>query len=350
MSGEIPQFPDKKIVNRDTLWDKSKVVMEAKRTHWAETRAYQEHATVEFPDNSPITVVGIGDVHMGSIYSDTTLFERDMQLIQETPGMYAVFLSNLIDAAIPAQFPDSLLANGLRLDEQAEAMNDFIRRLDKEHKVLGMVRSPCHEGWSEKKAGIDVQKIIFMGTDIPMLENGGTLNLKFPSGKDFDLMLYHQFGRGYGSEANKNYAGWYQMRQVRRGVPDAIMIGHSHVGEVEHSFYGQPPNRKEVVLVRTGSFKGNVSGKLNAPNDVWQRDQSGRDGEPSGENITFFPEAGTMTPHLSPIQGAEYQMQHRANYLVESGGLKDRVEGLAMIAREEYNIEPPQQPKFTWSK
>ncbi len=346
-----PVFSDRKTVDEESLWQKGNAVVDAKRRHFAETRRYQEEATINFLENAPITVVGIGDVHMGSIYSDINLFERDMNIINSTPGMYAVFLSNLIDTAMPAQFPDSMLANGLTAGQQAEAMNAYIRELDKQKKVLGMVRSPCHEGWTEKRAGIDIQQIIFMGTEIPRLENGGTLVLSFPNDEQFRLALYHQFGKGYGSDNNKNYASWYQERQVRRGIPDAIMVAHSHVAEVEHSYYGQPPNRKKVVMVRTGSYKGNVSGELNAPNDVWQRDQSGKDGEPSGTAITFFPEHQDMQPHLSPIEAAQYQLAQRAYYLIDNEQMTGTVRREARRIRKAAGMpNPDEHPVFVRKK
>ena len=220
-----PRFVDKKPAQTD-VYEKGLEVYRARREFLIANRPYQESATAVLSSDIPVTVVGIGDVHMGSAYSDFDVFNRDTDLIEKTPGMYAVFLSNLVDVPLPSQYPDSMLVNPLTPHEQAEVMNDKLRQLDAKGKLLGMVRSPCHEGWTERRAGIDIQKLIFMGTSIPMMKNGGIVDLRFVDQEEdkqdvatqtYGLGLYHQFGRGYGSGQNKNYANWYQLREVILG-------------------------------------------------------------------------------------------------------------------------------------
>lgn len=317
-----PTFADKK--NADTNYQSAKDVMDAARKFYTETNPYSDQVTIQFPTDRPITVYGIGDVHMGSIFSDVKRFERDMDVIADTPGAYMVIPSNLIDAFIPAHHPSGMQDNAITAYQQANAMNQIIRKYDDMGKILGMVRSPCHEGWIENATSVDIQDAIFMGTNVPRLNNGGIVHMEFPNGAEFNLALYHQFGRGNGSEQNKNAATWDRLKNAKNGKVDAIMAAHSHVAEAEHAYFGENPKRKEVVLLRTGSYKGNVSGEKDAPDDRFQKDFSGRDGEPGGQAITFLPRVGQMRTHFNPLRAAEYQDKlNRFAILEETGRLND---------------------------
>ena len=294
-----------------------------------ETDPYVDEATVKFKSDHPVTVYGIGDVHFGADSSKRELFMRDLEVIRQTPNAHMVILSNLIDAFIPTHHAGGKLNSPLPVYKEAKAMNSLLKQLAVEEKVLAMVHSPCHEGWAETQAGIDVQQIMFENTGIPMLENGGVLNMEFSNGKVFSAGLWHQPGSG---GASKNAASWNHQLNSRIGTMDVIMIGHSHVAEVEQAFVGEHPNRGEVVLMRTGSYKGNTTNEKGAIADRFQRGHSGRDGEPGGQAVTFNPRTGQMRAHFSPLRAAEYQQQlNRFAVLEDTGRLEDIWESVKKI-------------------
>lgn len=282
-----------------------------------ETDPYVDEATVKFKTDNPITIYAIGDVHFGADSSKMDLFLRDMEIIRETPNAHMVILSNLVDAFIPTHHQGGKLHSPMPTEKEAWAMNDLMKQLAAEEKVLGMVHSPCHEGWAETHAGIDLQKIIFKDTGIPMLENGGVLKMQFPNGKEFRAGLWHQPGQG---GEGKNTASWNHHAKSRIGTTDAIMIGHSHVGEAEQAFFGEHPNRGEVALIRSGSYKGNVLNEKGGITDRFQRGHSGRDGEPGGQAVTFIPRTGQMRVHFNPLRAAEYQQKLNQFAVIESTG------------------------------
>lgn len=285
---------------------------QVRRDEYQEKRPYQEQATVLIPTEWPITIFTIGDVHYGSVYCDTDRFMRDITMIRETPNAYMVLMSNLIDNASPRQFPDSMLANSMTPNDQAQGMNHLIRELDEEGKIIGAVKSPCHSGWLWKNAGVDMNDLLFAETHFPRLDNGGILTLSMADAQ-YRMALFHQFGP-FGSHFNKSHPAQQMQRLVLAGEADIVALAHSHYGEALQTYYGVGSHRRDVVYLRTGTYKGNVSGKIENTPDMWIRDKAGTDGEPSGEAVMLRGDRREMQAFLKPETAIDF---HRALYMAE---------------------------------
>ncbi len=114
---------------------------------YKEARLGQKEGNIKMETDLPFTIFFIGDIHYGSIFTDNNRMKQMAEKIKETPNTYVVLMSNLIDNAIPAQYPDSMLNNAIPPDKQVLFMRNFVKELDEAGKVLGAVESPCHEGW-----------------------------------------------------------------------------------------------------------------------------------------------------------------------------------------------------------
>ena len=322
-----PQFQEAR--NPILTFDDALKLATARRTEHKEHRFYQERATVSLDTEWPITLFTIGDVHFGSIYCDTDRFIRDIKAIRETPNAYIVLMSNLIDNGNPSQFPDSMLANAMTPHDQVKGMNDLLKQLDRENKILAAVKSPCHEGWLWKKSGIDINELLFADTKFPTLENGGILTVKM-QGADYKVGLFHQFGK-FGSQFNKNHPSQQMNRMVLGGQADIVVLAHSHYGEALQTYYGYGANRRDVVYIRSGSYKGNVAGVLNDPPDNFIRDQSGMDGEPSGQSIMLRADRREMQAFLKPETALDF---HNAIYTmrrITTAGIMGQVDQLLSV-------------------
>lgn len=300
-----PQFVDLK--DRSTDFGKLLSVAEARRQQWQQERPYQMEATVKLDTQWPVLGTAIGDVHFGSVYCDMGMFLDHVDSIRRQPNAYIVFMSNLIDNAMPGQFPDSMLANGLNPQEQAHAFNDLVKTLDREHKVLGAIRSGCHEGWTWKHTGQDVNELLFQGTEFPLLDNGGLLHIQLPDA-EYTMALYHQMGP-FNSNFNKNHGLQQMNRLVQMGKPDILIGAHNHVAESMQTFYGTGTQRKDVVYLRSGCYKGNVAGVRGNSPDMWAQDKFAKDGEPGGESVMMRADRKEMLPFLKLETGLEV---HRA--------------------------------------
>ena len=278
--------------------------------NYQESRISQPDAKIKFDTDLPVTVFFVGDIHYGSIFTDTKKFVKETKEILETPNAYIAFMANLIDNAIPAQYPDSMLNNAIPPDKQVMGMRKFIQELDERGKVLGAVTSPCHEGWTWRHTGQDINALIFdyEGRNFPVMENGGSIKLQFPKSK-YNMVLYHQIGP---FRSNFNYThGLKQMNRLRLGMSGDIVAGaHYHCGSVETVYENLGDGKfKPVTYIQSGTYKG--VGKIN---DRWAVDKYGAGAHPTAQSVTVWPSKRRMDAHLDFETG---MLAHEAHYIVE---------------------------------
>lgn len=254
----------------------------------------QYSAKIRIQANEPVLAVLFGDQHYGSGDSDHERIERDFALIKNTPGVYAFFMGNLIDNAIPAQFPDGMLQNIIPPEEQVVAMRKMVQELDGAGKVLGAVTCPCHEGWTWKKAGQDINRLMFdyEGRKFPVMENGGKLLLTLEAPYDipdvtYYFALYHQVGP-FNSNFNKSH-GPQQKKRMEHANADVVAAAHHHTAEALQTYHGKHEDQRAVAFMRTGCYK---------LDDQWAGGKGLGKGEPGGQSISLWPGIKRMQPRL----------------------------------------------------
>ena len=302
-----PEFVDTKVQDLNVKTVLKEVYLGQR--NFQEARISQPEATVKIKTDKPVTTFFVGDVHFGSMYTDHKKFMDDMQKIEDHPNAFVCFMSNLIDNAIPSQFPDGMLSNPIPPDKQVVSMRKIVQNLDKKGKVIAAVTSPCHEGWTYKKTGQDVNALIFgfEGRNFPVLENGGRVNLDVGKQR-YKINLFHQVGP-FESNFNETHA-LRQMNRLNLNMEADVVVGaHKHNASAQQSFEGV--NRKPVVYIRSGTYKG--TGKIN---DQWAIGKYGPGGaEPSGQSVTMFPEKKKMIPSLELDAGMD---MHDAFFLTRA--------------------------------
>lgn len=275
---------------------------------YEKSRLSQIEAAIYFRNNYPISIFFLGDVHYGSIYTDHDRFMWHLKQIVDTPNCYVAFMSNMIDNAIPGKFPDGMLANGLPPDKQVMALRRIAMDLNARGKLLGAVTSPCHEGWTFKNTGQDVNALMFGfdGRQFPVLENGGRLYLKFPLTERVDdrigtmqdgyqnvtVALYHQCGP-FESSFNEEHA-LRQMNRLRQRMEADVVVGaHRHTASAKVVYEGAGERVKPVAYVRSGTYKG-----ITKNHDQFAIGRLGTTGQPSGQSVTLCPSIGLMSANL----------------------------------------------------
>ena len=300
-----PDFVDthQQEFNLDTTME----VIKDRAILYEQSRIEQPEANIVIPTGLPISVVFFGDWHIGSVYTDHKMIMDKIERVKNTPNTYVFFMGNLIDNAIPAQFPDSMLSNAIPPDQQVYMMRQIAMELNAFHKVLGAVTSPCHEGWTWKKAGQDVNAMMFGFKErkFPVLENGGLIHLQVGSTK-YEGALYHQVGP-FESQFNETHAVRQMNRLNLNMKADFVAAGHKHVGSTQTSYEGSGDQRKLVAYIRTGSEKG--TGKLH---DIWAVGKYGNTGEPSGQTLELFPDKRMMACETDFDTG---MLMHESFYL-----------------------------------
>lgn len=264
----------------------------AREMYW-DARISQPEGRIKLGTDLPISIFFVGDVHLGSIYTDQKRFLREIERIRVTPNAYIIFMGNLIDNAIPSQFPSNMLANSLTPDKQVIWMRRIIQGLSQEGKVLGGITSPCHEGWTAKHTGQDVNALIygFPERKFPVLENGGLLHLEMAKA-EYTIALYHQVGP-FESNFNETHA-LRQLNRLNLQMKGDIVAGaHRHFAAAEMVFEGTGESCRPVAYIRTGTYKG-----LDKYRDMFSVDRYGATGEPTGQAVEVWPNQRKMATFL----------------------------------------------------
>jgi hypothetical protein len=250
--------------------------------------------------DSPISIFFIGDVHYGSVYTDHERFVQEIDVIRNTPGAYICWMANLIDNGIPSQFPSNMLSNVTTPDKQVIAMRKLLQDLNARGKVLGAVTSPCHEGWTYKHTGQDINALMFgfEGRKFPVLDNGGRLYLKV--GKTtYCVVLYHQVG-SFESNFNETHA-LRQMNRLNLCMEGDVVVGaHRHFAAAQMVYEGVGEHIKPVAYIRSGTYKG-----VSRIHDQWSIGQWGTTGEPSAQSVILYPNQRRMVVNLEFGSGVE---------------------------------------------
>ena len=219
-------------------------------------------------------------------------------------------MSNLVDNAIPAQFPDSMLANSIPPNEQVILTRRLVQNLDEQGKVLAAVTSPCHEGWTWKKAGQDINELIFgyEGRNFPVLENGGKVYLDV-GGVDYMGAIYHQVGP-FESHFNETHA-LRQLNRLQLGMEaDWVAGAHKHFSAAQVVYENSGNKRKTVAYIRTGTEKG--TGTIH---DDWAVGKYGNSAEPTEQTIHLWPHKRQIEATLDFDTGI---LAHEAFYVLAS--------------------------------
>lgn len=280
-----PQFLDTQTQDFE-LWDVYEL-LEEKQNLIRQEKIAQPEANVRIKSTLPITVFFVGDIHHGSVFTNEQLWLSHQQAIMDTPGMYVVFLHNLVDNAIPTKFAHNLLTNTIPPDIQFKSMQKQIKQLDEAGKVLGAIEGDCHEGWSWQTAGVSASNLLYGydGRSFPVLENGSILTLHVGR-KFYRVGLWHKTGP-FGSNFNKVH-DLLQNRRLGNRRTDVEVAAHRHTSEANNTWVGYRDMMQQVALLRAGTYKGYWPDG-NGLHDQFVIDRWGKSGEPPGNSVLLFP-------------------------------------------------------------
>ena len=241
------------------------------------TNFNQEYAKriVEPQHGNKIMVCNLSDIHWGHHDVDYKLVDNLLQTIEKTPDTYCIFGWNILDAAIPSQFPDGVMWSGQTAQEQVYTFRDKILKLWKQNKILSAIGSgSCHEGWMKKRTGWQIYRELFGDTDIPLLENGGYLDIQVGD-ENYRTAHFHKLK--YWSSLNKVHGGLRALDRVANA--EIVFTSHQHFAATGQSQRYNPPFSEDIAVIASGTCK---------THDNWSRDNFGTEGEAGGQAIILF--------------------------------------------------------------
>lgn len=222
-----------------------------------------------------IYAVNLSDLHWGDADVDYDYLNNMLDMVEYTPDTYGVLGWNIIDAAIPSQFPDGLLWNSMTAQGQLYTFRDRLKRMTDKDKILASIGdASCHEGWLKKHAGWMVYKELFEGIDVPLLQNGAYLDVE-TGGETYRMALFHK--TRYWSTLNKPHSGERAMDRISNA--EIVFTSHMHRAATSETTRYNPPFNKDTAVVSSGTTK---------LKDRWLRSIVGEAGEPAGQGIFLW--------------------------------------------------------------
>lgn len=227
------------------------------------------------PVPGPIGIAFVSDIHAGGTGVRYDLLRRDLELIRDTPGLYAVCLGDVIDNYKPQAKSGSGMYGALFPSPKEQIMYVTLRLRWARGKWLALCGGN-HDAWDGKWAGIDRLPALAADLDCPYLtEAGGTLRVTVGE-QTYTLALKHQHvGQSRLNTTNSH-------RRLFDEFPawdnaDVLAMGHTHAPEVQQT----RRKGRQVAYIRAGTYK---------TRDSWS------------ENLGFEPAYGVPLVVLYPTE------------------------------------------------
>ncbi len=298
----------------------------------------------EVPDNHPKQILILSDFHLGSVASDTKRMEelRDYVLANQNVGV--IFAGDEMEGMTDKYL--STIGSKTKIDaqQQVEMLGMmFLKPLAENGQILGMVSEYwAHPGWIFDATTLNVWRTMVGGLDIPLIQNGGDLIIKFPNGYVHTIKVWHN---PPGASKNDELSGQRDVMQKtsESARPNGSVAGHIHrMGIAEEVYAGA---KYKVYYISAGAVKGSSP---DMPRDGFGVRLGLGLAEPQGQGVTIRPRAGRRAdmniPFASLKQG---KVQMEALTLldkVEAAGMKKEL--LELIHDKEKGVE--EAPTLTY--
>ena len=300
----------------------------------------REEITVGVKSNNSLMLVCGADLHIGSLATDhkSVLHLRDFVLNNDNAGLI------LLGDEVEGLKEKYMNTNTARTPIDFHKQIDFIREeilspLAEKGKILGMVSGYWgHNGWAEDATTINTWMMLAEGYGIPILQNGGRLNIKFPNNYVHSETIWHnppgksRFDTVYGLR-NAAFATSESSRS------DGYMSGHIHRMGVGKELYSGA--KSSVYFISSGTAKGSSE---NIPNDRFGIKLGAPRTDPLGQGVIIEPRRKNQKEKNYPF--ASFEQGKMANDALD---LLDWTEkkGITAELLEKIRKEVESKPKIT---
>lgn len=195
----------------------------------------------------------IADFHIGHEGVDYAALEKDIKILDRTPGMYAGFLGDAIDNFIDVDKHKEAVINSVAPPkDQLYMLTHLLSMLKKPKSKILFVTKDNHVTERLKKAcGIDWSNKmwsdygIFYGGE----EINAYLNIGGEKGVQYKLAARHKFPGG--SKIHLTAGAKNLLKTGPDGDADIVALGHKHEGAIEHFTYRGIPR----IAAQSSTYK-----------------------------------------------------------------------------------------------
>lgn len=136
-------------IDEEEAWAKAVAISQKRKRR----EASKQERTIVFP-SGPICIVNMADIHAGSDGTDYDRVSREIDLVNETPGMFFGLAGDLVDNFIVGRLIQIQRDSSFQISEQWAVLRYLLRRLTEKNKLLWSIGGN-HDDWTRSLAGID---------------------------------------------------------------------------------------------------------------------------------------------------------------------------------------------------
>jgi transcriptional regulator len=206
--------------------------------------------TKKIKTDKPIAVCFTSDWHLGSAATDYEALRADLKIIETDPRIFGCVGGDACDNFMPS-FKDAEAAVHQLQPPQYQRLAFEAMLTPIKHKVIAVVTGN-HDLFDTKQTGTDVLYYIFRDMPFSVLPHGGLVTLTVGA-IEYKIVWKHQYR--YNSSINLFNA---HHRLVDQLLPtaDIAVLEHEHNPGIESLEKFEFSDRRTVVNIRTGTYKG----------------------------------------------------------------------------------------------
>lgn len=235
--------------------DKTQLILEViKKSQMLEKdNMGRESVTIGVRHNDPIEVICLSDLHVGSLAAGLDPLIDLVEYILANPNVVVVDLGDSVEG-IKAEYLDT---NRTAIDLQQQI--DLIRALvyeplSAEGRILTMVSDYWgHPGWAQDATTMNPWISMTKGLNIPLIQNGGELNIRFANGHTVKQKIWHNppSASNVDPVSGQRDEALTTSESSRANIYSSAHIHRTAVGEEEYA-----GGKMKVIYISSGTLKG----------------------------------------------------------------------------------------------
>lgn len=300
----------------------------------------REEVIVSVGSNDPIMIIAAADLHAGSIATDYRVITelRDFVLKQKNVGV--ILLGDEVEGLVEKYLNTNTARTPIDFHQQIDFMRTiFLEPLARQGKILAIVGGYWgHPGWAEDATTINTWRIMTDGLNIPVLQNGGRMVIRFPNKTEQTFSVWHNPSSTSPIDPVKGLrdAALATSEPSRTG---GYWSGHVHRSAVAQELYSGA--KTAVYYISAGTAKGSSP---DLPSDRYGVKMGKPRTDPLGQGVILEPRRKGQEERNYPFMTMEHgETVLRALTILES------VEKQGMTAEllEKIRKEVEDRPKVT---
>lgn len=304
----------------------------------------RDKVIVAFGDNEAKMILGMSDLHLGSIATNHKMIFELRDYVLSTPNVGIILLGDEIEGIKQEYLNTNTARTPIDFQQQVDILrSSFLTPLAKEGRILAMVGGYFgHPGWAEDATTINIWRLMSDGLNIPVLRNGGELEIVFANGHKQSETIYHNPPKG--SNGNDPVGGLRAaaLATSESSRTNGYWSGHIHKVAVAKEIYAGA--KFAITYISSGTAKGSTG---EVPPDRFGVKLALPLSDELGQGKIYKPrtktEKAVMTPFVSMKQGrVAFEAIRYLDRTEQQGMTKELMERIASEVEKapEVNIVP----------